>query len=257
MNSRHEVRMRQMIVSLSCAAAVAAVAGAQPSTQWPIHSTDRPQPAVVDPGAGALPLPPPRDATVLFGGTDLAKWVNSDGNPPGWIVRDGYFEVRPGAGNLMTRDSFGDVQLHVEWASPSPAKGDGQDRGNSGVYLMSRYEVQVLDSYANVTYPDGQAGAVYGQFPPLVNASRPPRAWQSYDIVFRGPRFDSSGRLLRPATMTVLHNGVLVQDHVTLSGPTGHHARPPYEAHPEKLPILLQDHAHPVRFRNIWLRELP
>ena len=121
---------------------------------------------------------------------------------------------------------------------------------------MNKYELQVLDSYANQTYADGQAGALYGQFPPLVNASRPPGAWQSYDIVFHGPRFDSSGRLLRPATMTVLHNGVLVQDDVTLTGPTGHYARPPYEAHPEKLPILLQDHSHPVRFRNIWLREL-
>jgi len=249
--------MRQTIVRLSCAVAVVAgVARAQPSTQWPIHSTDRPQPVVVDPGAGALPVPPPGDAIILFGGTDLAKWVHANGTSAGWIVRDGYFEVRPGAGNLTTRDSFGDAQLHVEWASPTPAKGKGQDRGNSGVFLMGRYEVQVLDSYTNQTYPDGQAGAVYGQFPPLVNASRPPGAWQSYDILFHGPRFDSSGRLLQPATMTVLHNGVLVQDHVTLSGPTGHHARPPYEAHPVKLPITLQDHAHPVRFRNIWIREL-
>ena len=126
----------------------------------------------------------------------------------------------------------------MEWTSPIPPKGTGQERGNSGVYLMNKYELQVLDSYQNETYPDGQAGAIYGQFPPLVNASRPPGAWQSYDIVFHGPRFDSSGGLLRPATMTVLHNGVLVQDHVTLTGPTGHYARPPYEAHPDKLPIL-------------------
>ena len=144
---------------------------------------------------------------------------------------------------------------HIEWMTPPP-KGTGQERGNSGVYLMSRYELQVLDSYQNETYPDGQAGAIYGQFPPLVNASRPPGEWQSYDIVFRGPRFDSSGALLRPATMTVRHNGVLVQDNVTLTGPVGHYQRPPYVAHPEKQPLLLQDHGNPVRFRYIWLREL-
>jgi len=249
--------MNGKFVRLSSAIALmASSASAQPSADWPIHSPDRPQPVVVDPGPGALPVPAPRDAIVLFDGSDLSRWVHANGNAATWIVRDGYFEVRPRSGNLLTRDSFGDVQLHVEWASPDPARGTGQDRGNSGVYLMNKYEVQVLDSYGNKTYPDGQAGALYGQFPPLVNASRPPGVWQSYDILFRGPRFDPSGRLLRPATMTVLHNGVLVQDHVTLSGPTGHYSRPPYEAHPEKLPILLQDHSHPVRYRNIWLREL-
>jgi len=249
--------MTRIVVSLAFMGFVMpATITAQEPKDWPIHSRDRPQPAVVDPGPGALPVPAPKDAIILFNGTDLVKWVHPDGSAAKWIVRDGYFEVQPGSGNLMTRDSFGDVQLHVEWASADPPKGTGQDRGNSGVYLMNKYELQVLDSYANQTYADGQAGALYGQFPPLVNASRPPGAWQSYDIVFHGPRFDSSGRLLRPATMTVLHNGVLVQDHVTLTGPTGHYARPPYEAHPEKLPILLQDHSHPVRFRNIWLREL-
>ena len=249
--------MNRIVVSLAFMGCVMpATVTAQEQKDWPIHSRERPQPPVVDPGAGALPVPPPKDAIVLFDGTNLSKWVHPDGNAAKWIVRDGYFEVQPGSGNLMTRDSFGDVQLHVEWASPSPAKGTDQDRGNSGVYLMNKYELQVLDSYASKTYADGQAGALYGQFPPLVNASRPPGTWQSYDIVFHGPRFDSSGRLLRPATMTVLHNGVLVQDHATLTGPTGHYARPPYEVHPEKLPILLQDHSHPVRYRNIWLREL-
>jgi len=249
--------MHRLIVRLPALALfVAGGAQAQPSPDWPIHAPNRPQPVVVDPGPGALPVPAPKDAIVLFNGTDLSKWVGAEGKAPAWVVRDGYFEVRPGTGGLQTRDGFGDAQLHVEWSSPDPAKGSGQDRGNSGVYLMGRYEVQVLDSYGNTTYPDGQAAAVYGQFPPLVNASRPPGAWQSYDIVFRGPRFDSSGRLQRPATMTVFHNGVLVQDHVTLSGPSGHYARPPYEAHPEKQPIGLQDHSHPVRFRNIWLLEL-
>lgn len=236
---------------------MAGAADAQQPREWPVHSPDRPQPPVVDPGAGALPVPPPKDAIVLFDGTDLSKWVHPDGKAAGFLVRDGYFEVQRGLGNLMTRDGFGDVQLHVEWSTPDPPRGSGQDRGNSGVYLMSKYEVQVLDSYNNTTYADGMAGALYGQFPPLVNAARPPGAWQSYDIVFRGPRFDSSGRLLRPATMTVLYNGVLVQDHVTLTGPTAHRARPPYEAHPDRLPILIQDHSHPVRYRNIWLRELP
>jgi hypothetical protein len=165
-------------------------------------------------------------------------------------------EVRSGTGDLLTRDGFGDVQLHVEWATPSPARGEGQARGNSGVYLMEHYELQVLDSYQNATYPDGQAAALYGQFPPLVNASRPPGVWQSYDIIFHGPRFDAAGNLLRPATMTVLHNGVLVQDHSRLTGPTGHYARPPYAAHPGRLSIRLQDHGDPVRYRNIWLREL-
>jgi len=249
--------MDRLIVRLWCAAALmAGRAEAQPSKEWPIHSRERPQPVVVDPGPGALPLPAPKDAIVLFDGTDLSKWRHVNGNDANWIVRDGYFEVRRDTGNLLTKDSFGDVQLHVEWASPAPAAGKDQDRGNSGVYLMNKYEVQVLDSYENVTYPDGQAGSLYGQFPPLVNASRPPGVWQSFDIVFHGPRWDSSGSLLRPATITVLHNGVLVQDHVTLSGPTAHYARPPYEAHADKLPILLQDHSHPVRYRNIWIREL-
>lgn len=231
--------------------------GAQNPQRWPVHSMDRPQPPVVDPGRGALPVPPPRDAIVLFDGRDLSKWKQADGSNAKWIVRDGYFEVSPGSGDLSTRDGFGDVQLHVEWASPSPPRGEGQNRGNSGVYLMDTYEVQVLDSYQNRTYPDGQAASLYGQFPPLVNASRPPGEWQSYDIVFRAPHFGPNGVVERPATITVLHNGVLVQEHVTLTGPTAHQARPPYAAHADRLPIKLQDHAHPVRFRNIWLRELP
>ena len=223
---------------------------------WPIHSRERPLPAVVQPGVETLPAPAPPGATILFNGTDLSKWVHTNGTPARWVVRDGYFVVDAKAGDLVTRDSFGDVQLHVEWSTPNPPTGTDQDRGNSGVYLMSTYEVQVLDSYQNTTYADGQAGAVYGQFPPLVNASRPPGAWQSFDITFRGPRFDSSGSLVRPATITVLHNGVLIQDNVTLTGPTAYYARPPYKAHPERLPILLQAHGHPVRYRNIWLREL-
>ena len=165
-------------------------------------------------------------------------------------------EVTPGAGGIHTTDTFGDVQLHVEWATPSPARGTDQDRGNSGVFLMGKYEVQVLDSYENVTYADGQAGAVYGQYPPLVNVSRPPGEWQSYDIIFHRPHFAANGTLVSPGRFTVLQNGVLVQDNVALLGPTSYMRRDPYVAHPDRLPIGLQDHGHPVRFRNIWARDL-
>jgi len=231
-------------------------ADAQPSTRWPIHSPDRPQPRVVAPPANSWTVAPPADATVLFGGTDLSKWRKDDGSAAGWKIENGYMEVVPGAGGIATRDGFGDAQLHVEWMSPLPAEGKGQDRGNSGVFLMGRYEVQVLDSYENVTYPDGQASAVYGQYPPLVNASRRPGEWQTYDIIFHRPRFDAQGKATSPARMTVLHNGVLVQDNVVLSGPTGHTRRPPYEKHDDRLPISLQDHGTRVRFRNIWIRDL-
>jgi len=226
---------------------------------YPIHDRNRPQPAVVDPGTASSQTTPgqtPSDAIVLFDGRDLSKWRQKDGSPAKWKLGTGYFEVVPGTGYLYTRETYGDCQLHVEFAEPSPPKANDQDRGNSGVFLHDLYEVQVLDSYQNQTYPDGQAAAVYGQFPPLVNASRPPGSWQSYDIVFHGPRFDAAGHLTKAARMTVLHNGVLVQDNVELTGPTGHHQRPPYTATPEKLPLSLQDHGNPVRYRNIWIREL-
>jgi hypothetical protein len=211
---------------------------------------------VVRPGAPALPVAPPADATVLFGGAGLEKWSSPDGAPAKWRVADGAFEVVPRTGTLSTRDVFGDVQLHIEWMSPNPPKGRDQDRGNSGVFLMGKYEVQILDSYDSTTYADGQAGALYGQYPPLVNASRPPGEWQSYDIVFHRPRFDAAGKVLTPARFTILHNGILVQDNAELVGPTAHTTRPPYEAHADRLPITLQDHGHPVRFRNVWIRDL-
>ena len=224
--------------------------------KWPVHDEKRPLPPVVDPGPAGPAAPVPSDATVLFDGKDLSAWVNAKGAPAGWAVRDGYMEAIKGTGSIRTRSAFGDCQLHVEWATPASGQGSGQDRGNSGVYLMGLYEVQVLDSYNNKTYADGSAAALYGQFPPLVNASRKPGEWQSYDIVFRAPRFNAAGALQSPARVTVVHNGVLVHDSQELSGPTAHKARPPYKAHAPKLPISLQDHAHPVRFRNIWLREL-
>jgi hypothetical protein len=226
---------------------------------WAQHDRNRPLPRIVDAGPGpAQPARPPSDATVLFGGTDLSAWKSKkDGGPAKWKVENGYMEVVKGTGYVETVQAFGDCQLHVEWMAPSPAVGQDQDRGNSGVFLMGMYELQIVDSYENVTYADGQAAAVYGQYPPLVNASRPPGQWQTYDIVFRGPRFDAAGKVTRPARMTVLHNGVLVQDDVELVGPTANKARPPYAAHPARLPLALQDHDHPVRFRNIWIRELP
>jgi hypothetical protein len=157
---------------------------------------------------------------------------------------------------MVTRRTFGDVQLHIEWATPAPPSGTGQDRGNSGVYLMGMYELQILDSYGNDTYPDGQAGSLYGQEPPLVNACRVPGAWQTYDIVFRRPRFAPDGKLVAPARITVLHNGVLVQDGAAFWGRTRHAARATYESHADRLPLSLQDHGNPTRFRNIWIREL-
>src|SRR6202171_6182351 len=226
---------------------------------WKIHDLNRPVPPVVDPGTPSTletPGTAPSDATVLFDGKDLSKWAHKDGSAAKWKVENGYVEVVAKTGYIYTRDSFGDCQLHVEFAEPVPPRGESQERGNSGVFLMGLYEIQVLDSYENKTYAAGQAAAVYGEYPPLVTASRPPGQWQTYDIVFHGPRFDKDGKLLRPAHVTVFHNDVLVQDNVELTGPTAHGKRPPYEPQPEKLPLALQDHNHPVRYRNIWIREL-
>jgi len=225
-------------------------------TRWPQHSMDRPRPPVVDPGPERPPVPPPGDAIVLFDHGSLSAWRQHDGSPARWAVRGDYFEVEPGTGNIVTARAFGDCQLHVEWAAPTPPAGESQERGNSGVFLMGLYEVQVLDSYHNDTYPDGQAASVYGQFPPLVNASRPPGQWQSYDIIFHRPRFDASGAVTSPARLTVFHNGVLVQDNVALSGPTANKERPPYHVTPDSLPLELQDHNNRVRYRDIWIRPI-
>ena len=229
---------------------------APPTISWAIHDTTRAQPAVVDPGPVSLSARAPSDAIVLFDGRNASEWRASDAGPSRWKVENGYMEVVGKAGGISTVRVFGDCQLHIEWAAPSQPVGAGQARGNSGVFLMGRYEVQVLDSYRNATYPDGQAAAIYGQYPPLVNASRAPGEWQTYDIIFRRPRFNERGELVEPARITVMHNGVLVQDAVALTGPTGHRSRPPYAVHPDRLPIGLQDHDSPVRFRNIWVRDL-
>ena len=223
------------------------------SNEWAIHDMDRPRPAVVTPGD--LPGQPPSDAIILFDGTDLSQWLGKNDQPAKWKVENGYMEVNK-TGTLRTKQSFGDCQLHVEWATPSVVKGTSQKRGNSGIKLMSRYEVQILDSYDNVTYADGQAASIYGQYPPLVNASRKPGQWQTYDIVFHAPRFDKQGQLIKPARVTVLHNNVLVQNHVEIRGATAHKKRGQYKPHPDKLPFTLQDHNNPVRYRNIWIRKL-
>lgn len=205
------------------------------------------EPPVVDPGG---PHEPPSDAIVLFGGEDLSAWKGGDK----WKIVDGV--AIPAGGGITSKQAFGDIQLHVEFATPKDVSGKGQGRGNSGVYLMGKYEVQVLDSYKNETYYDGQAAAIYKQWPPLVNASRPPGKWQTYDIIFTAPRFGEDGKLQSPAYVTVLHNGVLVQNHTKLKGAT-YYAKPPsYEAHPDKLPLHIQFHGNPVHFRNIWVREL-
>ncbi|MHB1298246.1 MAG: 3-keto-disaccharide hydrolase [Gemmatimonadaceae bacterium] len=245
--------------ALLAACSLTAAMNAQESQSWPQHSRSRPAPPVEVAPPQSLPVAPPAGAIVLFDGKDLSRWHRADGenSPAGWIILpDGAMEVAPGSGDIETRDAFGDVRLHVEWASPSPAIGEDQDRGNSGVFLMGRYEVQVLDSYGSATYPDGQAGAIYGQFPPRLNVSRAPGEWQSFDIEFRAPRFGADGALASPARLTVLHNGVLVHDDVALLGPTSHRVRARYEAHAAALPVKLQDHGHRVHFRNIWLQPL-
>jgi hypothetical protein len=212
-----------------------------------------PVPAVVTPGrAGA----PPSDAIVLFDSGDLSEWAAEEGGDAGWRVEGGAMTVVTGSGSIVTRRGFGDIQLHIEWRAPAEVRGESQGRGNSGVYFMQRYEIQVLDSYENSTYPNGQAGAIYKQHIPLVNASRGPGEWQTYDVVFTAPRFDADGTLLSPAYMTAFHNGVLIQNHAELRGPTVWIGEPEYEAHPDRVPILLQDHGNPVSYRNIWVREI-
>ncbi|MFO7898010.1 MAG: DUF1080 domain-containing protein, partial [Planctomycetota bacterium] len=195
------------------------------------------------------------DAVVLFDGTDLSGWEKKDGSPAEWKVENGYMEVVRKTGNIQTKETFGDCQLHVEWAPPAEVQGDSQGRGNSGVFLMANYEIQVLDCYENPTYADGATAAVYGQHPPLVNACRPPGRWQTYDIAWIAPRFDGD-ELASPARVTVIHNGIVVHHDVELTGPTTHREVLQYEPHPATGPLMLQDHGDLVRFRNIWYRPL-
>lgn len=211
-----------------------------------------PQPPVVDPGPVGGP---PADAVVLFNGKDLRHFRGQRSDEPRWKLENGVMETTQ-TGGIFSREEFGDCQLHVEWASPSSARGNGQAHGNSGVYLMGRYEIQVLDSYEKHAEPKRQAGAFYGHSAPLVNVCRKPGEWQAYDIIFIAPRFAHDGTVLRPATVTVFHNGVLVQNHVELGGSTVFIGPPSYQPHGAKEPLMLQDHGNPVSFRNIWVREL-
>ena len=229
-----------------------------PGGRWHVHDSDRPFPRVITPGTSSTQDEPgkaPSDAVVLFDGKDLSHWQSGRRGEARWTVQDGAMVAKPGAGEVRSRDEFGDCQIHLEFASPNPPRGRDQDRGNSGVIIFGLYEIQVLDSYENLTYADGQAASIYGQFPPLVNASRPPGQWQTYDIIFTAPRFKADGSLESPAYSTVLHNGVLVHNHTAHVGPMAWRS-PPYKAHGPKGPIVLQDHGHPVKFRNIWVREI-
>ena len=221
-----------------------------PGTKWHVHDGERPQPKVVTPGTFSSQEQqgkPPSDAIVLFDGKDLAHFKNEK-----WKLEDG--AMIAGGGEQETKDVFGDIQLHIEWMAPTPPKGDGQGRGNSGVFLMGRYELQVLDCFENQTYPDGQATAIYGQTPPLVNACRKPGEWQTYDAMWTAPRFDGD-KLVSPAFITVIHNGVLVQNHTQLIGNTPHKQVGTYSPHGDG-PLKMQDHGNPVRYRNIWVRKL-
>lgn len=218
---------------------------------------------------------PPSDAIILFDGTDLSQWESAPGyfphmqgvpdylealqgdhDPAPWKVEDGVMTVVPGSGNIKTKAGFGDIHLHIEWRTPDVIDGDGQGRGNSGVFLQGLYEIQVLDSWLNPTYSNGQAGAIYKQKAPMVNASRPPGEWQSYDIFFEAPHFDEGGNVIKKAYVTVLHNGVLIHHRQELQGPTVYIGLSHYKAHSRSLPIGLQDHGDTVNFRNIWVREL-
>ncbi|MFC1736158.1 DUF1080 domain-containing protein [Candidatus Hydrogenedentota bacterium] len=228
-----------------------------PGSKYKVHDPARPQPRIVTPGTESSEKDAgraPSDAIVLFDGTDLRAWTGKEGDAL-WKVENGYMEVVPGTGDILTRDPLGDCQLHLEWMAPAKVEGDSQERGNSGVFLMGVYEVQVLDCFDNPTYADGATAGIYGQTPPLVNACRKPGEWQSFDIIWIGPRFEGE-TVVRPASVTILHNGVLVHHNRELIGPTAHRRVDAYTPHPEKGPLQLQDHKDLVRFRNIWYRPL-
>ena len=246
--------MNSLRTPLLCSAASAATVLAVLALRGPAVAVDEyksgivwPEPKVVTPGTDAGP---PSDAVVLFDGKDMSKWKGGEN----WIVKDGY--AISAKNGINSKDSYGDCQLHLEFASPEAVRGSGQGRGNSGVYLMEKYEVQILDSYENKTYFDGQCASLYKQKPPLVNACRKPGEWQTYDILFEAPRFEKDGKVARPGYVTVLQNGIVVQNHTALMGGTFYDRPPAYELHADRAPMHLQFHGDPVRFRNIWVREM-
>ena len=228
----------------------------QPDGQWHVHDPARPQPPIVTPGRFSQLAEPPSDATVLFGGkvNDLSHWTDRSGNPPPWKVEDGV--MVSAKADIQSKEEFGDLQLHVEFREPTPPKGEGQGRGNSGVFLMGRYEIQVLDCYQNKTYADGATAGIYGQHPPLANACLPPGEWQTYDIIFNVPHFSPAGELVSPGYVTVIHNGVVAQNHQAIRGETGWKSPGKYTPHGPTGPIALQFHNNAVSFRNIWVRPI-
>ncbi|MGH8019351.1 MAG: 3-keto-disaccharide hydrolase [Opitutaceae bacterium] len=249
--------MKRLAPTLLCgavAAALIACAADDDSNLPPPEETEyySPVPPIVRAPADA----PPSDALVLFDGSSMDAWETEKPDAKGWKIEDGALVVVPKQGTLRTKQAFGDVQVHIEWRAPADDDGEGQKGGNSGVFLMGRYELQVLNSHENPTYVNGQAGSIYKQHPPLVNASRPRGEWQTYDIVFVAPRFGADGKVVSPARMTAFHNGVLVQRDAVLKGDTVWRGAPKYTAHPAKLPIELQDHGDLVAYRNIWVREI-
>ncbi|MBM3824366.1 MAG: DUF1080 domain-containing protein [Verrucomicrobia bacterium] len=229
-----------------------------PGTRWHVHDGDRPQPRIVTPGKSfSHQALAPSDAKILFDGTSFNQWQVGNGAPPKWKLENGYMEAVKGGGSIRTKDRFADFQLHLEFATPSVVDGSSQGRGNSGVLMNGIYEVQILDSYNNKTYPDGQAGALYGQSPPLVNASKPPGEWQSYDIIFESPRWGADGKIAKKANVTVIHNGVILHHKKEYLGNTPHQANGNYDKpHAPEMFIELQDHNNPIRYRNIWIRSI-
>ena len=227
-----------------------------PEQKWKVHDIDRPTPKQITPGA--LPMNPPSDAIILFDGKNTDQWTfkaKRPDAPKSWKVENGYMEIAAGAGDAVTKEKFGDMQLHIEWASPSEILGNSQMRGNSGVIVMSRYEIQVLDSWENPTYADGQAGAIYGQWSPLVNAIKKRGDWNYYDIFWEAPKFEGE-KLVKNPYVTMMHNGVMLHHHQKVVAPMAHRTVAPFKAHGAEEPLMLQDHNEPVRYRNIWARKI-
>ena len=225
----------------------------QPDGKWHVHDPERPQPPIVTPGKFSEAATPPGDAIVLFDGKDLSQWRDKDGKPAPWKLENG--AMIADKSDIVSTQQFGNIQLHLEFCEPTPEKGSGQGRGNSGVFFMDRYEIQVLDCFQNKTYADGATGGLYGQHPALVNACRPPGQWQTYDIIFTVPEFEN-GKVKTPAYVTVFQNGVVVQAHQAFRGATNWKSPGKYTPHGPTGPLGLQFHHDPVKFRNIWVRPL-
>jgi hypothetical protein len=247
------MRISCLIVSIICLIVMPSMAQTQNSKDPKVTEVWEPKPKRVTPGV--IPGEAPSDALVLFDGKDLNKWSSLDGTPAKWEIKDGIVTVAKGTGDIKTKQTFGDVQLHIEWREPAIIEGEGQGRGNSGIFFQEKYELQVLDSYESPTYSNGQAGSIYKQHMPLVNATRKPNEWQYYDVVYTAPHFGENGTVISSARITVFHNGVVIQNNVSIWGPTQYIGLPVYEAH-GNASLRLQDHGNPVSYRNIWIREL-